>query len=144
MSDAPDKLSPDKLSPDKLSIIVFDGAFERVHYALVLASAAAAIGRPVTLFFTGGALSALEPGGWVRLGGEAEARDADFAARGVATFTALLEACCDLGVRFIACEMGLRAVGIEADALDPALAVEIAGAVTFLTDASRTGAMLFI
>ena len=130
--------------PDTLSIVVFDGRFDRVHYALVTASAAAAIDKPATLFFTGGALAALTPGGWKRLEGDAAAADAALRRRGVAGFEALLEACRDLGVRFIACEMGLRAAGIEPDALDPDLRIEIAGMVTFLTGASKDGGLLFI
>ena len=47
------------ITPDKLSIIVYDGHFDKVHYALVLAAAASAVGRPVTLFFTMGACRAL-------------------------------------------------------------------------------------
>ncbi len=129
---------------DKLSIIVFDGRFDRVHYALVMASAAAATSRAATLFFTGQALPALAPGGWRRLHGDPEATDAGFRKKGVADFEALLEACRDLGVRFIACEMGLRAAGMEARDLDPHLGVEIAGVVTFLGDAPKTGAMVFI
>ena len=49
--------------PDKLSIIVYAGHFDKVHYALVMAAAAAAIGRPVTLFFTMGACNALKAPG---------------------------------------------------------------------------------
>lgn len=125
-----------------LSIIVFDGRFDRVHYALVLASAAAATNRSATLFFTGQALRALLPEGWRRLEGDAAAREADFAARRVATFRELLEACRALGVRFIACEMGLRALGLDAAAL--AIPAEIAGVVTLLADAPRDGQLLFI
>ena len=33
---------------DKLSVIVFSGLFDKVHYALAMATAAAAVGRPVT------------------------------------------------------------------------------------------------
>ena len=130
--------------PDKLSIVVFDGQFERVHYALVMASAAAAISRAVTLFFTGKALTALTPGGWRRLEGEPGRANTEFRNKGVADFEALLEACRDLGVRFIACEMGLRAAGLAEADLDPDLPIEIAGVVTFLGDASNTGAILFI
>ena len=36
----------------KLGIIVFSGDYDRVHYALITASAAAATDRQVTLFFT--------------------------------------------------------------------------------------------
>ena len=35
-----------------LAVILFSGAFDRVHYALIMAAAGAAIDRPVTLFFT--------------------------------------------------------------------------------------------
>ncbi len=45
---------------DKLSIVVHGGYFDKIHYALVMAAAAAAIGRPVTLFFTMGACHALK------------------------------------------------------------------------------------
>ena len=45
--------------PDKLSLIVFSGDYDRVHYALITASAAAATDRQVTLFFTMGATRAL-------------------------------------------------------------------------------------
>ena len=43
-------LNPER--PEKLSLVVFSGDFDKVHYALVMASAAAAIDTPVTLFFT--------------------------------------------------------------------------------------------
>lgn len=43
--------------PENLSIVLFAGGFDRVHYALVMASAAAATNRKVTLFFTGRALN---------------------------------------------------------------------------------------
>lgn len=130
--------------PDKLSIVVFDGRFERVHYALAMASAAAATSRAVTLFFTGKALTALTPGGWCHLYGDPARANAGFRKAGVADFEALLEACRDFGVRFIACEMGLRAAGLAEADLDADLRIEIAGIVTFLGDSSKSGAMLFI
>src|SRR5690242_16641401 len=106
--------------PDSLSIVVFAGGFDRVHYALVMASAAAATNRKVTLFFTGRALNALldspEPG-WHRLdpaddGSAPAARDAYFAGNGLATFEELLGACVALGCTVMACEMGLKALGL--------------------------------
>ncbi len=129
---------------DKLSIVVFDGGYDRVHYALVMASAAAATNRAVTLFFTGPALTALTPDGWRRLAGDPAAADAALTARGVAGFETLLEACRDLDVCFIACEMGLRATGLDAADLAPDLTVEIAGVVTFLNQAPKTGQIVFI
>lgn len=119
-----------------LCLIVLDGGYDRIHYALVLASAAAAIDRPVTLFFSGRALVALTPGGWRRLERDPKVQDAYLGSRNLATFETLLDACRDLGVRFVACEMGLRAMDIGADDLAPELAVEIAGAVTALNAAA--------
>lgn len=150
-----DKASPDKLSPDKLSIVVFSGDFDRVHYALVMAAAAVASNTPVTLFFTMWAGRALErpaadgSPAWHRMpvtggGTTAAAMDADFGARGVARFEELLEACVALGVTVMVCEMGLRALGMEPDALRPDIPVAKGGVVTFLADASRDGAMVFV
>ena len=138
--------------PDKLSLLVLSGTFERVHYALVLASGAAAIGKPVTLFFTGQALLALRGSdggpGWRSLaasgGADGGAVDDDYRARAVAGFEELLSACVEFGVRFIACDMGLRAVHLEPPALRPDVPIEVAGVVTFLGDASASGAMLVL
>jgi peroxiredoxin family protein len=49
---------------DRLSVVLLSGDFERVHYALCLASAAAALERPVTLFVTLGGR------GWSRASSE--------------------------------------------------------------------------
>jgi len=133
-----------------LSIIVQSGGFDRVHYALVVASGAAATGRKVTLFFTGRALPALLTGdGWTRLdpaddGMSALEREALLGRRGVATLAELLEACAELGVRFIACEMGWRALGIEAPETRPELAVASAGIVTLLGGTPPDHHLLFV
>lgn len=147
-------MSADKASPDKLSIVVFSGDFDRIHYALVMAAAAVASNTPVTLFFTMWAGRALErplPDGrpaWARLpvggGGSAEELDAQFAARNVARFEELLEACVALGVTFMVCEMGLKALGMDPDGLRPDVPVAKGGVVTFLADASKDGAMVFV
>lgn len=142
-------------SPDKLSIFVFSGAFDRVHYALATASAAAATNRAVTLLFTMGAVRALvEAGengvpGWVHLdaaedGSDAATRDAAYAEKGIATFEELLSACVELHVRFRVCEIGLKAEGIETSRLRADVPVKAGGIVSFLGDASGDGAILFI
>ena len=145
MAEPPLNLSTPIEQPEAapLGIVVFDGHFDRVHYALVVAGAAAAIDRPVILFFTGKAVRALQPQGWRHLDGNPEHDEARFAARGVATFAQLLAACRDLGVRFLVCEMGLRAEGSSADALDPNPTVEVAGMVTLLSRC-RTGQLIFV
>jgi peroxiredoxin family protein len=123
-----------------LSLIVLSGAFERVHYALSMAAAALATDQPAILFFTNHALYALAKGdaagpGWHRLEPNAldqtaALQDASLRSRGVAGFAELLDACVELNVRIIACEMGLRAVGLTPADLRPELKVEIAGLVT--------------
>ncbi|MBW8270712.1 DsrE family protein [Caldovatus sp. SYSU G05006] len=111
-----------------LGVLLLSGGHERAHYALVLATGAAAIGRPVVLFATNaGCRLLLRP-----LPAEllADPREAALAARGVAGLGALLAAAAELGVRRIACEAGLRAEGLAGAPL--AEGVEVAGVVTFL------------
>ncbi|MGE4280167.1 MAG: DsrE/DsrF/DrsH-like family protein [Magnetospirillum sp.] len=139
----------DKTSPDKLSIVVFSGDFDKVHYALVMASAAVASNTPVTLFFTMWAGRALESDhGWKRMkcsdGSGAETMDAQFKSNNVADFETLLEACVALGVTFMVCEMGLKALGMDIEALRHDVPISKGGVVTFLADASKNGAMVLV
>ncbi len=116
------------MSSEPLGILVLSGAHDRVHYAFVLASGAAALGRAVILFATNGGCRALLAD-WSSLI-DAE-RDQRVRAAGVAGLEELREASRDMGVRLIACEAGLRAEGLEQTGLMPG--VEVAGVVTFLT-----------
>jgi peroxiredoxin family protein len=138
---------------DGLGLVVFSGGFDRVHYALVMASAAAATSRETTLFFAGRAVTALaapdEAGrpGWHRLdpaddGSSPAERDAGFAARGIGGFDELLEACVALGVRVLACEMALRAAGMEEARLREDVPVVRTGVVTLLNE--TPGRLLFV
>ncbi len=124
-------------SPDKLSLIVQSGDFERVHYALVLASAALATGKSVTLLFTMAATRALTPG-WAYA-----AREKDLSDKGLATFEELLAACVELEGVFMVCEMGLRDCGLARGDLRPDVPVTDGSAVSFLADASAAGAILY-
>lgn len=128
------------MSVDKLSLVVFSGDFDRVHYALAMAAAAAATNRPVTLFFTMGAARALVD--WRTLPG-AEADDG-LRAKGLAGFDELLDACVALGTTIMVCEMGLKALGIDPASLRADLPVTPGGIVTFLADAGKDGGMLFL
>jgi peroxiredoxin family protein len=141
--------------PEKLSIIVFSSDFDKIHYALVMASAAAAIDIPSTLFFTMGASRALlasPENAWRYLpGGESfkseetgSVVDKKFKKRTVATFEELLQACVSLGVKFMICDMGLRAMDLEDEALRGDVSFETGGMVTFLNDARANGQMIFI
>lgn len=136
-------------TPQKLSLVLFSGSYDKLHYALAMASSAVAINRPATLFFTMSATRALIAGdGWHNLpaddGRRGADRDADYRARGIGGFDELLQACMALNVRFIVCEMGLRAEGLTASDLRDDLPLEIAGLVTLLNDASRDGSVIFI
>lgn len=142
--------------PDKLSIVVFSGDFDKVHYALVLASGSCAAGIPTTLFFTMEGARALcrtnaqSPPSWRALipttakfpdGG---AMDDAFKGRGVGDFETLLHACIDMGVVFMVCEMGLAALDIPRSDLRADIPLVDGGVVTFLNDASKDGSILFI
>jgi predicted peroxiredoxin len=109
-----------------LGILLVSGGHERAHYALVLATGAAAIGREVVIFATNAGCRLFDAARPL----EGDAREAMLESRGVAGIGTLLAATRDLGLRRIACEAGLRAEGMAPDAL--AEGVEVAGVVTLL------------
>lgn len=109
-----------------LGLLLISGGHERAHYALMLATAAASLGRPVTLFATNGGCRLLLKAAPL----ERDAREAELARAGVATIATLMEAARALDIRRIACEAGLRAEGLENE--DLAKGAERAGLVTFL------------
>lgn len=111
-----------------LGILLLSGGHERAHYALVLATGAAALGRQVVLFATNAGCRLFLAPTPLR----EDPREALLAARGVATLAVLLEAAAELGIRRIACEAGLRAEDLAGAAL--AEGVEVAGVATFLAE----------
>ena len=140
---------------EKLSIIIYDHNFDKIHYALVIASAAAAIGKPTTLFFTMGATRALlenyddNPEPWSKMPlsnshGTGEEQNEVFREMGIATFDELIEACIQFEVKFLVCEMGVKANKFEHKAFRKDLKIQHGGLVTFLNDVSKDGAILFI
>jgi uncharacterized protein len=123
---------------EPLGILLLSGAHDRAHYAFVLASGAAALGRQVVLFATNAGCHALFTD-WSGL--TDAARDERVRAAGVAGLDELREASREMGVRLIACEAGLRAEGLDAARLTPG--VEVAGVATFLA-AVGTGQIIAI
>jgi len=113
---------------EPLGILLLSGTHDRAHYAFVLASGAAALGRSVVLFATNAGCHGLMTD-WSGLGDAA--RDARVQAAGVAGLDELRAASRELGVRLIACEAGLRAEALDAAGLLPG--VEVAGVATFLS-----------
>ena len=111
-----------------LGVLLMSGTHDRAHYAFVVASGAAALGREVVLFATNQGCLALCRD-WSGLT-DAD-RDGRIQARGVAGIETLREACVDMDVRMIACEAGLRAEALDASLLLPS--VEVAGIATFFS-----------
>jgi len=127
----------------RLSIIVYSGDFGHVHYALMMAAAAAAIDRPVTLFFTMGAVQALRrPDGWVNLSGAQF--DEHLKDRNVADFETLLQSAADMEVTFMVCEAGLKAEDMDAGDLRDDLDIDVTGLVTFFNQTDPNGQTLFV
>jgi peroxiredoxin family protein len=121
-----------------LGVLLLSGSHDRAHYAFVVVSGAAALGRTVVLFATNrGCLALCQD--WSGLS-DAD-RDERIQARGVAGLDTLRDACVEMDVRMIACEAGLRAEAIDAAGLLGA--VEVAGIATFLS-AVGTGQIITI
>ncbi|MBO6518588.1 MAG: DsrE/DsrF/DrsH-like family protein [Rhodospirillales bacterium] len=143
-------MAEDGAQISKLSLVVASGTYEKVHYAFVMATGAAAIGIPVTMFFTMGACRAvLDGAGWHELPSELEGmrsrdRDEDFGEKGVATLDELIESAAELGITFMVCEMGLRAESLEDRHPRPGLDLARTGVVTFLNDAEPDGSIVYI
>jgi peroxiredoxin family protein len=139
MADAPAK--------DTLALVVLSSAYERVHYALATAAAAAAVDTPVVLFFTEGAVRAVagtaEQPGWHALtvadpslgADDAAGLDRAFRSRGAAGFEELIGACRELGVALLVCSMGMRVAGIAKTDLRSDLGVEETGLTDVLSRA---------
>ena len=123
---------------EPLGILLLSGTHDRAHYAFVLASGAAALGRTVVLFATNAGCHALLAD-WSGL--TDSARDTQVRAAGVAGLDELRDATREMGARLIACEAGLRVAGLDAGALWDG--VEVAGIATFLS-AVGTGQIISI
>ncbi len=121
---------------ERLGILLLSGSHERAHYAFVLATGAAAIGREVVLFASNAGCHALLAD-WSGLDGTG--REAAIQAAGVAGLAELRSAAQELGIRMIACEAGLLMAGLAG--LPLAAGVERAGVATFL-EAARGGQLL--
>jgi uncharacterized protein len=113
-----------------LGVLLISGGHERAHYALVVATAAAALGRPVTLFATNAGTALLLEAQPLL----ADAREAALAGAGVAGIVTLLDAAREMHIGLLACEAGLASEGLRDATLMPG--AERAGVVTFL---SRVG-----
>lgn len=109
-----------------LAVVLSEASHARLHAALTLACAAAALGRPVRLFFHGESVAALTVGRhWQG--------DATYRAAGLASVGELVENAIGLGAQVMACQTGLQLIGVAATSL--AEGIETGGMVAFLADA---------
>ena len=153
---------------NKVAIIASKGTLDMAYPPLILASAAAAMGEEVEIFFTFYGLEMVKKGGIEHLKVAPVANPAMpvpipniigmlpgmtpmatwmmksqfFAKHNVVPLDQLLRECIDLGVKFTACQMSMDVMGIKReDLIDE---VEIGGAATMLTFANEAHVTLFI
>ncbi len=157
-------------SPEnRLSMVVFSGDLDRVLAAFVIASGAAASGMEVSMFFTFWGLTALRQKrksagktffqkmmGWMtpvgtqglgvskmNFGGiGAKMLRTMMRQQGVPQLEEMAQMARDLGVRIVACQMSMDVMGIHKDEILDG--VEVGGVATFLGDATKSKATLFI
>jgi predicted peroxiredoxin len=111
------------MKPRPLLLLVADSNEARLHAALSLVGAAAALGRRVHMFFQGEAVAQLRLS--ARFAGDAERK-----LFGTPTMDALFESGLDLGVVFTACQTGLNQMSLTPDMLRPG--IETGGLVSAL------------
>lgn len=132
-----------------LSLIVFSGTDDRLGAAAVLATGAAAMGRPVNVFLQYWAVDAFRRGKVTADHGVAPEGGPDGAARVKASQTGprhwseLFRQAKDLGeVKLHACALSMELFGITKDDLDP-LVDDVEGVAAFMADAA-SGPITFI
>lgn len=158
-----------QLPDNRLSMVVFSGDLDRVLAAFVIASGAAASGMEVSMFFTFWGLTALRQKrvsrgktlfqkmmGWMtpvgtrglgvskmNFGGiGAKMLRAMMRQQGVPQIEEMAQMARDLGVRIVACQMSMDVMGLHKEELIDG--IEVGGVATFLGDATRSKATLFI
>lgn len=158
-----------QLPDNRLSLVVFSGDLDRVLAAFVIASGAAASGMEVSMFFTFWGLTALRQKrvsrgktlfqkmmGWMtpvgtrglgvskmNFGGiGAKMLRAMMRQQGVPQIEEMAQMARDLGVRIVACQMSMDVMGLHKEELIDG--IEVGGVATFLGDATRSKATLFI
>lgn len=120
-----------KASRRPMTLVMISGDAARIHMALMMGATAAAMGRPVTYFFSKEAVQFLSKDGWSRMktasGLAGTEMDAQLLDKGVADSAVLLDGLSALDVRFVACETALIEHDLEAIDLITRPAVEVSG-----------------
>lgn len=158
-------------SEDRLAMVVFSGSLDKLIAAFVLASAAAASGMQVEMFFTFWGLAALRDKrktakkdllgklfGWMlpkghqklplsqmNMGGAGPAMiRAIMKKKGFSSIDELMAICGEFGVRIYACDMSREVMGIKPEELINYPHLSYCGAATFLEKAAGGRVSLFI
>lgn len=157
--------------PERVTIVVLSGDMDRVMAAFIIATGAAAMGMPVTMFFTFWGLNAVRrPGAatsakdWMRRmfgklnrGGAGSLPLSRFNFGGLGAWMMkkvmarnkmpaipeLMETARDLGVRMIACTTTMGLLGVTKDTLIDGID-QLAGVSTYLNEARQGSVNLFI
>jgi peroxiredoxin family protein len=153
---------------EKASIVVFSGDLDKAMAALVIATGAAASSMDVTLFFTFWGLNVIKKGGFFKGEGfmgkmfNLLARGGDaigpsrlnmlgigrwlmkriMKQKNVKLPREMIEEAKELGVKFLACEMSMRVMGIRKE--DLIETDDIVGVATYIQEASNSEITLFI
>lgn len=151
------------------TIVVFDGDFDKAIASLIIAQGAAAMGQPVTMFFTFWGLNVIKRPG-VKLHKRGTAKMFDMALphgaqklplsnlnmlgagrsmmkklmrkNNVDQLETMLQKAQDAGVKMVACTMSMDLMGVEqAELID---GVEFGGVASYLGDARQRNTSLFI
>jgi peroxiredoxin family protein len=156
---------------DRLAMVVFSGSLDKLLAAFVLASAAAASGMQVEMFFTFWGLAALRDQkksakkdllgkmfGWMlprghkklplsqmNMGGAGPVMIRTIMKKkGFASIEEMMAVCAEFGVRIYACDMSREVMGIKPEELIDYPHLDYCGAATFLEKASSGRVSLFI
>lgn len=159
------------LPEDRLTLIVFSGSLDRLLCAFVLASAAAASGMQVEMFFTFWGLASLRDAkktakkdllgkmfGWMlprgmrklplsqmNMGGAGPAMiRAIMQKKRFASLDEMLAICAEFGVRICACDMSREIMGIQPEELIDYPHLTYGGATAFLEKAASSRVTLFL
>lgn len=157
----------ERLPSDRLTVVAFSRELDRALTGLIMATAAAALGSEVSIFFAFWGLTLLKkktrarkkaltqrlldqmlpagPAGLSQmhlLGVGTTFVKRLMKSKSVQSVDDLIEIARESGVRFIACSMSMDVMGLTAEDLIDG--VEVSGVTTFLTDACDSRVSLFI
>ena len=152
------------------TIIVFDGDLDKVLAAFIIANGAAAMGRPVTMFFTFWGLNALRKTEKVKVKkpfmekmfgammprgtGKLKLSNMNMGGMGtkmmkkvmkdknVSSLEELMKQAMAQGIKLVACTMSMDVMGITKEELIDG--VELAGVASYLGDAEMSNVNLFV